>query len=100
MSVGDYLMQIMLLFDVSSGAVKEGQVSVDYGSIGIADEKRAKEDEGKDSMASGIEVELSVELLSSSLPKVVVVVRSKQKLARSQHSRTRKPWCAFANFSA
>ena len=73
---------------------ERGAVVVDYGSIGVADGKRAEVRERKQSVISGIEVELVVGILGLSWSKVVVVVRSKQKLARSQHSRTRNAWCA------
>jgi phenylpyruvate tautomerase PptA (4-oxalocrotonate tautomerase family) len=73
---------------------ERGAAVVDYGNIGVADGKRAEVREKKQSVISGIQVELVVEVLGLSWSKVVVVVRSKQKLARSQHSRTRNAWCA------
>jgi hypothetical protein len=78
-------MQVKLLLGISSGAVNEGPSR----SILLHRDRRWKFCEGegrKQSVISGIEIELVVEVLGLSRSKVVVVARSKQGLARSQHS--------------
>jgi hypothetical protein len=56
----------------------------------VAGEEFAKDWEVRRPVVSGIEVDSVVEVLVFSWSKVVVVARSKQKLARSQHAEHAK----------